>query len=87
MKRRGELVEAGQRFGRLRAVVFAGIDSGGNHRWEFECDCGRRVTWRASTVRSNLRRLGWCSCSYCYFAAGGWSGIADLADEKMRRTS
>lgn len=66
---------AGEQFDKLTAVESAGIDAGGNLRWSFACVCGERVTWRVSTVRANVRRLGWCSCKACYRAAGGWRDI------------
>lgn len=67
----------GERFHKLTAVESIGLDPTGNLRWVFACDCGERVTWRVSTVRSNLKSLGWCSCTRCYRAAGGWAGIKD----------
>jgi hypothetical protein len=74
----GLQVSPGDRFGKLTAVEPAETDAKGNRRWTFQCDCGAMVTWRVSTVTSNVRRLGWCSCPCCYLAAGGWQGIGQM---------
>lgn len=66
----------GDKFGHLTAIEPAPSDVGGNQRWVFACQCGRRVTWRVSTATSNLRKLGWASCGHCYRDAGGWEEIA-----------
>jgi hypothetical protein len=71
---------AGDRFDRLTAIEraddYVPRQGGREERWVFECMCGARVTWKASTVVSNVRRLGWCSCPVCYRDAGGWEAIA-----------
>jgi hypothetical protein len=61
--------EPGQRFGMLVALERGDdyIHPKGDAiaRWWFVCDCGERVLWRPTTVRSNAER-GWCSCPACY---------------------
>jgi hypothetical protein len=79
-------IAAGQRFDHLVAVEPSTTDAKGNRRWVFTCDCGQQVTWRVSTVVSNVRRLGWCSCPDCYRKAGSWQAITEGQNRPGRMT-
>jgi hypothetical protein len=82
MKRKRIPIAEGETIGQLTALSFVDVDTGGNVRWRFRCACGREVIWRVSTARYNARKLGWCSCGYCYRAAGGWEAIRDTLTAK-----
>ncbi len=81
-KQRRPAVVVGDKFDKLTAVREAERGARGRLRWVFRCTCGREVTWNVHTVTWNARRLGWCSCTECYRAAGGLAAIVErLAGE------
>jgi hypothetical protein len=75
----------GERFGKLTAVE-RGPDyvrpSGGRPelRWHYRCDCGASVCWKPSTVRTNLRDVGWCSCPDCYRTHKSQSSVSTVLE-------
>ena len=50
----------GQKFGRLTAVCFAGVDNEGKAIWNCECECGNKKTVRSYHLRSG--RVRSCGC-------------------------
>lgn len=52
---------AGQKFGRLTAICYAGLDENGRSAWWAECDCGEFII----VLRSNLRPNGHTSSCGC----------------------
>ena len=61
----------GSRWGNLTAVEpgpsYISPNTGAvRERWVYQCECGVRVCWQPSTVRSNVKVHGWCSCGDCF---------------------
>lgn len=55
-----DLSLAGQRFGRLTALSYAGQSAGGAQQWVCACQCGGQTTARAIDLRKGLKRS--CGC-------------------------
>lgn len=60
--KRNKLVKdiAGNRYGRLRAVKFAGTDKTGNAVWDCKCDCGNTHIVRAAKLKTGNTKS--CGC-------------------------
>lgn len=57
---RPDLDLTGQRFGRLEAVEFAGVNSHGQALWECACDCGNVKVVLAHSLKEGRTRS--CGC-------------------------
>lgn len=78
----------GERFGKLVALqpgpAYMTPGTGEVYeRWIYECDCGNRVNWKPSQVRSNARK-GWCSCPECFHRAQG-DGTIPKSEKQIER--
>lgn len=51
MARERTPISAGDRFARLEAVEFVGLDRRNNVEWRFKCDCGNQLVSRVTSVR------------------------------------
>jgi hypothetical protein len=54
------IAHAGQRFGRLTVIAFAGVDQHGSRWIDCQCACGEKKTLRLSHVRTG--RIASCGC-------------------------
>jgi hypothetical protein len=52
---------SGQRFGKLVAIEYIGMDKKRNARWKCQCDCGRILTINGSALRKGRTKS--CGCS------------------------
>lgn len=52
----------GQRFGRLVALEFVGLNDAGNAKWKFKCDCGNEPIIPSSMVRLKSKPVKSCGC-------------------------
>lgn len=53
-------MQAGEKFGRLAAVRFIGVETNYHKRWMFACECGNQIVLRVNRVRSGHTRS--CGC-------------------------
>lgn len=51
---------SGQKFGKLTAIEFVGVDANRNAQWRFKCDCGREIVASGSRVRNGHTKS--CGC-------------------------
>lgn len=63
-------INPGDKFNYLTAIRFINMNSSHQAIWEFKCDCGRTITCRAHSVRSDNTK----SCGCILKTANGLSG-------------
>lgn len=81
---RAEIVKAGDRFGRLVAIVRSGADRHNGPMWLFQCDCGKQVRIRTQSVR--IGRSKSCGCWNAENAPNRYRTHEHTADGKISPT-